>query len=121
MKIRWHLVLTLGVFFLAVIGGALIYYNLEGWDFLNSLYFVVVTVTTIGYGDFTPQTVLGKAFTMFFAFFGVATALYVFSTINSAIFRKHVGRQVSELKRNIKKDTEIKEKVDKVIRFSNKR
>jgi voltage-gated potassium channel len=32
----------------------------EGWDWLDSYYFTIVTVATVGYGDFTPKTDAGK-------------------------------------------------------------
>lgn len=31
---------------------------------MDSLYFSVITLTTVGYGDFSPQTPGGKIFTM---------------------------------------------------------
>ena len=31
--------------------GTIFYHWVEGWDYLDSLYFVVVTLTTIGYED----------------------------------------------------------------------
>ena len=40
--------------------GTVIYHFVEGWSWLDSLYFSVITLTTIGYGDFSPQTDLGK-------------------------------------------------------------
>lgn len=29
-----------------------IFYDIEGWDMVTSIYFIVVTLTTIGYGDY---------------------------------------------------------------------
>ena len=49
-------------FFLAI--GTVAYRFLEDWSWLDSLYFSVITLTTIGYGDFSPKTTLGKLFTM---------------------------------------------------------
>ena len=35
------------------------------------MWFIMVTLTTVGYGDVTPQSELGKPFTMFCCFVGV--------------------------------------------------
>jgi len=43
----------------------------EEWSFVNSLYFVIVTITTVGYGDITPATSVGQAFTIIFMTFGL--------------------------------------------------
>lgn len=47
------------------------YVRVEGWSVLDALYFSVVTVATVGYGDITPQTALGKLFTAVFLVLGV--------------------------------------------------
>ena len=46
--------------------GTLVYHHLEGWDYIDALYFSVITLTTVGYGDFSPQTSGGKLFTIFY-------------------------------------------------------
>lgn len=116
MHIRWHLLFIITVFFAAIAGGATAYHVVEGWGFLDAFYFVVITVTTIGYGDLVPKSVEGKIFTMFFAFFGVATAFYILSLISSSIFKKHVGKQVSQIKQNVKKQEEVKKEFEKTVK-----
>jgi len=45
---------------------------LDSWPIVDSLYFTVVTLTTVGYGDVAPMTWQGRLFTCFFALTGVA-------------------------------------------------
>ena len=47
------LVVTIGVIF---------YMRVEGWSLLDAVYFCVVTLGTVGFGDITPKTELGKLF-----------------------------------------------------------
>ncbi|AFV22550.1 potassium channel protein [Methanolobus psychrophilus R15] len=51
--------------------GTLVYHNIEGWGWLDSLYFSVITLTTIGYGDLSPTTDIGKIFTIVYVFIGL--------------------------------------------------
>ena len=34
--------------------GGIVYDELEGWTLLDTVYFLTVTITTVGYGDITP-------------------------------------------------------------------
>ena len=60
---------------------AAVFHWLEGWGWLDSIYFVVITFTTIGYGDFAPTTPLTKLITIFVALNGVAILLMLFDEI----------------------------------------
>ena len=51
--------------------GILVYGHLENWGPLDTSYFLTVTATTVGYGDLTPQSDAGKAFTVVYALLGV--------------------------------------------------
>jgi hypothetical protein len=63
--------------------GATIYRWLEGWSWLDSFYFVVITLTTIGYGDFTPTTTAAKLITIFYSINGVILLLVLFDLVRS--------------------------------------
>lgn len=63
---------TVGIILLT---GTVFYHFREGWSWLDSLYFSVVTLTTVGYGDLTVQTTAGKIFTMLYLFVGIGVLL----------------------------------------------
>jgi len=63
--------------------GTVTYHFLEGWNYLDSLYFSVVTLTTIGYGDFAPKTDLGKLFTIAYILLGIGIILGFINTVYS--------------------------------------
>lgn len=54
-----------------LLAGTVIYPFLEGWSPLDALYFSVVTLATVGYGDLHPVTDLGKLFTILYILAGV--------------------------------------------------
>lgn len=59
---------------LSYIGVSILFYHfVEDWPVVDCIYFAMVIVTTVGYGDVTPKTTAGKAFTIFFAFYGIIT------------------------------------------------
>jgi len=48
---------------------------LEDWTWTQSFYFSVVTLTTVGYGDFHPTSDLSRLFTAVYILIGVTIAL----------------------------------------------
>jgi voltage-gated potassium channel Kch len=55
--------------------GTVFYRYIEGWSWIDAAYFSVITLTTIGYGDFSPTTDLGKLFTIGYIIVGVGVIL----------------------------------------------
>ena len=74
--------------------GAVLYQWLEGWNWLDSFYFVIITLTTIGYGDLSPTTPLTKLITIFVAVNGIAIRLMLLDEI-----RRVRRRQLDERKK----------------------
>ena len=57
--------------------GTVFYARVEGWAVLDAMYFCVVTLATIGYGDMAPRTKMGKAFTIVYVLIGAGVFVAV--------------------------------------------
>jgi hypothetical protein len=63
---------ALGLTVVATLMVGTAFYSLhEGWSVIDSLYFCVCTLTTIGFGDFVPTTELSRIFTIVYVFIGI--------------------------------------------------
>ncbi len=72
--------------------GTVAYHFLEGWSWIDSLYFSTVAVTTVGFGDLSPTTDLAKLFTVFYLLSGVAViGLYIDQRVSAR--RKRASRR----------------------------
>lgn len=72
--------------------GTLVYHYVEQWSWLDSLYFCVVTLATVGYGDFTPSTPFAKIFTIFYILNGIGILLLFLNKVTD--IRRERGVQV---------------------------
>ena len=52
--------------------GTVFYARVEHWRVLDALYFTIITLTTVGYGDLAPKTDAGKIFTIVYIFVGLS-------------------------------------------------
>jgi voltage-gated potassium channel Kch len=66
---------------LVLAGGSIFYHYIENWSWVDSIYFSVITLTTVGYGDFSPDTELGKVFTIFYIIIGIGIILTFIDTL----------------------------------------
>ncbi|APZ54394.1 potassium channel family protein [Salipiger abyssi] len=65
-------ILTLVATVLGIIAIGTVYFHLiEGWSWLDSYFFTVVTLSTVGYGNHIPVTVAGKIGTTVFILLGL--------------------------------------------------
>ena len=64
---------------LLIVIGTMFYSIFEEWTYLNSFYFTIMTLTTVGYGDMYPTTMFSKLFTSVYVLVGVSMMLYALS------------------------------------------
>lgn len=76
MSLQKRLTTAVMALFCILCVGTLGFHYLEGWNFYESLYATVVTLSTVGYGDFIPHSAVGMLFTVFLIIVGVGTMLY---------------------------------------------
>ncbi|PID84961.1 MAG: hypothetical protein CSB13_10545 [Chloroflexi bacterium] len=58
---------------LLLIGATLFYAKFEHWSIIDGLYFSVMTMATVGYGDLTPTTGISKVFTIIYTFLSIGS------------------------------------------------
>ena len=71
VRLQFFFVLLVGVMVLGTVGFKFV----EGLSFLNAFYFTIVTIATVGYGDITPVTPLGRILAIALIICGVGTFL----------------------------------------------
>ncbi len=74
-----------------LLSGTIFFVEVEHWDWVNALYYCVLTLATVGTGDFTPQTQIGKIFTIIYIFMGIGAFLAA-----ARIIATHALAQASE-------------------------
>ncbi|MBU6454993.1 MAG: NAD-binding protein [Cyanobacteria bacterium REEB67] len=74
-----------------VLFGALGFMLIEKWNFLDSLYMTVITLTTVGYGETHPLDAAGKIYTIILILSGAGVVLYVISDMVEIFLRLNLG------------------------------
>lgn len=95
LRRAWSDALFRSSFYLLVLilfSGTMFYATIEGLRWVDAVYLSVVTLTTLGYGDFHPVTDLGKIFTIIYLFTGMGVAITVVTRLARAMFDEPVSR-----------------------------
>jgi hypothetical protein len=59
---------------------------------LDALYMSVITVNSVGFGDFSPQTYWGRFFAIFWILGGTTSVAYLSGTLAEKYLNEHQGR-----------------------------
>lgn len=79
--------------------GALVFHKIEGWKFLDALYWADFTCLTIGIGDFAPATHLGRGLLFPYAIGGIVILGLVVGSIRSLVLdrgKKKMSARMTE-------------------------
>src|SRR6185369_5199049 len=62
----------------------------------DSLWWVVETITTVGYGDIVPISSLGRTVALVFMFGGILTITTIMSIVSTGFYKKRVNKEENE-------------------------
>ena len=135
-KIEFRIRIYLAAFAVLLSAGVSGFMFIEKMSFVDAIYFSIVTMATVGYGDIHPQTEIGKILTLLIIIGGVGTFLGVIASITdffvnrreqalkqqkidmvTGLFFSEMGNGL--LKRLIRFDPEI-ESLYRILRISEK-
>lgn len=112
------LMLTVAIFAILVFG-TIIFSYLENWNIIDAFYFVTMTATTVGYGDFAPTNTISKIFTIIYSITIIPFILYAFSALAKYHVEK-VYRKISGIQKVQKEQDEELDKTERQIRYNKK-
>ena len=100
--------------------GTILFSLIEGWSLLDSFYFVSMTATTVGYGDFTPTHALSKIITVVYSLSIIPLMLYGFSMV-ARYQTDRFYKKIHSIEVNQKEQQEELEEEEKELEKAEKR
>lgn len=76
------------------------YMVIEGWDFLDSLWMVSITLTTIGFGEIHPLSPAGRVFTLLLIVAGVSIGTWTMTALTQSVLEGELGEWLRTQRRN---------------------
>jgi len=92
LKMKRRLWVAAAVLILLLLCGTLLYQMIEGWSWIDALYFTATTITTVGYGDLVPTHDVSKLITIIYSFLGIGIFLYLMSTVGASFIKFQEGK-----------------------------
>lgn len=114
-----NLILQTMMFFIWLAGGAGVFAKVEGWLYVDALYFCDVTILTVGFGDIHPQNDVGRGLVFPYSVGGIIILGLMVSSIHkfarelghNNIVRTHVEkRRVQTIERSVTTSFELEER-----------
>jgi len=81
---------------LLLLTGTVFYSLNEGWSLLDSAFFSLITLTTVGYGNMVPTTPYSKIFTMIYLIAGMSVLIGFLNKVGISVVKRHHERHPQE-------------------------
>jgi len=117
MDSNQHVIFSLILGTLFLLGGVFYYSHVEGWSYVDAFYFSTMSLTTVGYGDLVPTTDGSKIFTSIYSIFGIGVMLYLLGSVVST-FLFNQEKYIENLLLRFHKKKEIETKIKKGKKLS---
>lgn len=75
----------------------LVFSYVENHTLFDSFYWTVTVFTTVGFGDITPHTVIGKTLFIFDAISGITTYIYLITSWQTSLIEARLERKLWKL------------------------
>ena len=76
-----------------ILSGSVFYTVIENWSIIDSIYFSIMTIATIGYGDLAPSTPLSKIFTIFMALSGIGVFVGIVTKLAQGLTQRTIEKK----------------------------
>ena len=96
--------------------GALVYRSIENWSWLDSIYFSVSTLATVGFGDLHPTHSASRVFTILFMLIGIPIMFYTITLLGIYSIEKRAYTKPFGLFRKAKLESIKRGKAKKLVR-----
>ena len=102
-----QLIITVLITLAIILFGSWGFMAIEGWDFLDSLFMTVITLTTVGFGEVHQLSPVGRLYTIFLVFAGVGFLGYaggilmrymIEGRIRIILGRRRLDKKITRLK-----------------------
>lgn len=114
--LRLDITIALLVIILIVLIGASFYHFHDHLGWTDAFYLTVMTVMTVGYGDFHPTNQASKIFTTIFGIISVPALVFCLGLIIEDVFFSKVKKLESEVERMLSKEEKIIEEEKEIIK-----
>lgn len=109
------LITELLLVWLIIVLGAFTFHFIEWWRIIDSFYFIISTMSTVWFWDFTPKTDIGKYFFMFYALIGVPFFVSIGGLFLETRFKKTIEHYLKRVYKELREAEEEIQIVEETV------